>query len=172
MKTLLLPVVFSILLPMTVSADTSAAETVSCDSHFPTETQTIDSATIEAWANQAAIKSFTLDHASMDNQLVQLKACYTDQGWQGFNDAMSKSGNLQAIKSSQLTMTSQLEGKTSVSVVKDNEWKVSLPLNVTYANKDQTIVQPLTIDLLINRKASGDLGIVQLIATPAKTENK
>jgi hypothetical protein len=175
MKTYLLPVLIASLLPLNVCAEpTATTETtrvINCDSHFPQETQSIDSTTIEAWAHQAAIQSFTLDHATLDNQLSQLKACYTDQGWQGFNDAMTKSGNMQAIKANQLTVTSETQNPASVAVIKENEWKVSLPLKVTYANKDQKIAQLLTIDLIINRKSSGDLGIVQLIATPTKTDD-
>ena len=171
MKAKILPILISVLIPISAFADTLPAVTttnITCDSHFPQEVKTIDTQLIEAWADQAAIKSFTFEHTTMDNQIAQLKTCFTDQGWQGFNDAMQKSGNLQAIKAHQLNVTSQVQGNVAVQLLKENEWKVTVPLNVVYANKEQKIAQLLTIELLINRKPSGDLGIVQLIATPAK----
>ncbi len=171
---------FSFILPLSVFAETTTPtvpqattvpSNITCDSHFSKDTQPIPPATVEAWANQAAASSFTFDHASIDNQLEQLKACYTDQGWKGFNDAMHQSGNLEAIKTNQLNVSSQVQGKATVILLKENEWKVSVPLNVVYANKEQKVAQLLSIDLLVHRKPSGDLGIVQLIATPTKTDN-
>ena len=62
---------------------------------------------IKTWAEAAAMQSFSFNPNSLDNELSQLKTCYTNQGWQGFNDALQKSDNLSAIKSQYLTVTSQ-----------------------------------------------------------------
>ncbi len=169
------------LLPMASLAATAAEPVVaaqpapqvpavmSCDTHFPKDTKVIDSAIMESWATTAALQSFRFDPASIEPQLLALKPCYTDQGWQGFNDALKKSGNLDAIKSKQLVVSSQLGGKANLQAVKENQWKITIPLQVIYQNTQQKITQSLTVDLLVSRKASGDLGIMQLIAIPIKT---
>ena len=140
-----------------------------CQTHFPKDTKVIDLTIMERWATTAALQSFRFDPATIEPQLLALKPCYTDQGWQGFNDALKKSGNLDAIKSKQLIVSSQLRGKANLQAVKDNQWKITIPLQVIYHNTQQKITQSLTVDLLISRKASGDLGIMQVIAIPIKT---
>ena len=95
-----------------------------------------------------------------------LKNCYTDQGWQGFNEALQKSGNITAIKSQNLTVSSQVDGDLKLNAIKDNQWKVTIPLQVVYQNDKEKLTQLLTVDLLIGRKISGDLGIIQMIAAP------
>ena len=134
--------------------------------HVPKDTKIIAPDLVEHWATQAALQSFHFEATPIAPQLLSLKPCYTDQGWQGFNDAFKKSGNLEAITSRHLTVSSQPKSKITVQVIKDNQWKTSIPLEIIYQNKDQKLTQSLTVDLLINRKASGDLGIMQLIAIP------
>ncbi len=142
--------------------------TMDCHYHFSKDMKTIDLALVKQWAEKAVVQSFDFNSTSIDNELLALKSCFTDQGWQGFDQAFNASGNLNAIKKQQLAVSSQLNGKASVQFVKDNQWKASLPLQVTYQNKEHKLVQALTVDLLISRKSSGDLGIMQLIAIPSK----
>lgn len=144
---------------------------INCEYHFPKEIKVIEPSQIETWSKNAVMQLFTFDQDKLNNQLASLKNCFTDQGWQGFNSAFEKSGNLNAIKSKQLTVSSELKGNTSLQVVKDNQWKASAPIEVTYRNKEQKITQALTVNLLITRKPSGDLGIMQVIAVPVKKES-
>ncbi len=44
------------------------------------------------------------------------------------------------------------------------------PLQVVYQNDKEKLTQLLTVDVLIGRKISGDLGIMQMIAAP-RTKN-
>ena len=64
-----------------------------------------------------------------------------------------------------------VDGELKVNPVKDNQWKVSIPLQVVYQNDKEKLTQKLNVDLLIGRKMSGDLGIMQMIATPMETAN-
>ena len=123
---------------------------------------------ISTWAKKATIQSFQFNPTSIDAELLALKACFTDQGFKGFSDALDKSGNLAAIKSKQLTVKSKVTGEAMIQAKKDNQWKVKLPLEVTYENKEQKLVQQLDVDLLISRQSDGGLGIIQVIATPQK----
>lgn len=155
--------------PETQGAASSAPlspPSINCNYHIPAETTKIEQTIVLQWAKKAAQQSFELDHKNVEQQLANLKACYTDQGWQGFNDALQKSGNLNAIKTQQLVVNSNISGETKINEVKDNQWKVSLPMQVIYQNGQDKLTQALTVNVVVGRKMSGDLGIMQLIAMP------
>ena len=139
---------------------------VNCDYTIAPEQKSIDPLTLEKWVKYAAIQSFSLSFIQLDKQMDALKKCYTKQGWQGFNEAMDKSGNLKAIEAQKLTLKSQIDGKVAVQQTKENQWKATVPLSVKYQNNKQKLTQLLSVDLIIGRKVSGDLGIMQMIATP------
>lgn len=139
---------------------------INCDYKIPAETKKIEQSLINTWAEKALVQSFELDHNSLDQQMQKLQACFTEQGWQGFNAALQKSGNLEAIKSQKLNVSSQVDGKIEMLENKDNQWKIALPLQVVYQNEKEKVTQLLNINLTIGRKTKGDLGIMQLIATP------
>lgn len=144
----------------------SANQLINCQHHIPPEISVVDESVVTTWAKNAAQQSFDFDHAAFEKQLETLKACYTEQGWLGFNDALKKSGNIDAIKTQQLVVSSQVDGELKVSTIKENQWKVTVPLRVVYQNDKQKLTQQLSVNLLIGRKVSGDLGIMQMIATP------
>ncbi|MFZ4077169.1 MAG: DotI/IcmL family type IV secretion protein [Legionellaceae bacterium] len=139
---------------------------IDCQYKLPADLIEPTQAMLSTWAKQAAIQSFQFNPDTLDAQLTALKACYTELGFKGFNEALEKSGNLNAIKSKKLTVKSTVKGEIVIQTKKDNQWKIKLPLEVTYENKDQKLTQNLTIDLLITRQSSGALGIMQVIAIP------
>lgn len=155
--------------PANPAAAAPLPQLVNCNYHIPAETTHVDQALVTQWSEKAAIQSFSFDHHLIDDQLTKLKACYTDQGWQGFNTALQTSGNLNAIKSQQLIVSSSLSGEIKINEVKENQWKVAVPLQVIYQNHQEKVPQQLTVNLLVGRKISGDLGIMQMIATTLQT---
>lgn len=142
---------------------------LNCNYHIPSETNEISQDIIIHWAKQAAIQSFSFSPESIQAQLESLKPCFTDKGWTGFNDALEKSGNINSIKNQNLTVSSQVEGLPSMAESKDDRWRVSVPLEVVYQNEKDKITQQLDVNVLVGRKPSGDLGIMQVIATPKQT---
>ena len=142
--------------------------TINCQYRIPATTN-IEQSVISTWAKRAAVQSFEFNPSTIDEELVGLKACYTEQGWQGFNDALQKSGNINAIKTQSLSVNSQVDGDITITPSKDNHWKVTLPMQVVYQNDKEKLTQLLSVELLIGRKISGDLGIMQMIATPRPT---
>ena len=147
---------------------TALPETLDCTYKIPATTTTIDTNLIMKWAEKAAEQSFTFEYSKLNAQLDALKACFTDQGWQSFDDALKKSGNLNAITTQQLVVSAMTDGQATVTENKSNEWKVTVPLQVVYQNKQQKLTQSLTVDVLVGRKISGDLGILQVLAQPKK----
>ncbi len=150
----------------TIPTPPQPAAVIDCKYRIPAETTNIEQSLLSTWAGKAAVQSFNFNPTTIDEELGALKLCYTEQGWQGFNDALQKSGNVNAIKLQHLTVSSQVDGELKVNVIKDNQWKVTVPLQVVYQNDKEKLTQLLAIDLLVGRKVSGDLGIMQMIATP------
>lgn len=145
------------------------APVINCDYKIPPQVKTVDQALVLTWSQNAVKQAFSFDPASLDAQMQKLQACFTEQGWTGFSTALQKSGNIQAIKAQQLTVTSQIEGMTLVNEAKDNQWKLTVPVMVIYQNEKEKVSQLLSVDLTVNRKPNGDLGITQMIAAPRGT---
>lgn len=157
--------------PNTTAAPQAAA-VINCEYHIPPEKTDIDPTLIKSWTEKATIQSFDFNSTSIDQDLEKLKSCFTEQGWQGFHAALEQSGNINSIKTQKLTVSSQVDGEIKIAPAKENQWKVTVPLQVVYQNDKQKLTQLLTVDVLIGRKVSGDLGIMQMIATPRLPENQ
>ncbi|MGQ3888816.1 DotI/IcmL family type IV secretion protein [Legionella sp. CNM-1927-20] len=152
--------------PASSTTATSMAQPMNCTYRIPPETTHIEHSIIMEWANNATRQSFDFDHVNIAQQLANLRPCYTDQGWQSFNEALNKSGNLSAIRTQKLMVASTVDGNITVTDLKENQWRASVPLQVVYQNEKQKLTQLLTVDLIIGRKVTGDLGIMQMIASP------
>ena len=135
-------------------------------------TTPITEAELALWAQHAAVKLFDYSFDTLDQKLENLKSCFTDQGWLGFNDALQQSGNLSAIKLQQLTVSSQVAGKSEINTLKPNQWKITIPLEVVYQNTQEKLTQSLAVVLVITKKTDTQLGIVQLIAAPKTKEQQ
>lgn len=146
-----------------------AQPVINCDYKIPAETKTIDQSLVLTWAENATTQAFDFEPASLDTQLQKLQSCFTTQGWEGFNTALQKSGNIDAIKTQNLTVSSQLDGQAQITSATENEWKITLPLQVVYQNDKEKVTQLLNVKVTIGRKITGDLGITQMIATPKTT---
>ena len=141
-----------------------------CQYHLADKAAPVETSVIMTFSEKATEQSFTFDPQTIDIQLTALKDCFTDQGWQSFNDALQKSGNVAAIKEQKLSVSSMVDGQISTASPKDNQWKVTVPLQVVYQNDKEKLTQLLNVELLVGRKPSGDLGIMQMIASPRKPE--
>jgi hypothetical protein len=145
---------------------TPPPQPIDCQYHIAPKTSTVENSVITTWSQNAAVQSFDFSPTSFDMQLEKLKPCFTEQGWEGFNDALQKSGNINAIKNQNLNVSSQVDGEVKLTPIKENQWKLNVPLQVVYQNNTEKLTQLLSVDLLVGRKTSGDLGIMQIIATP------
>jgi hypothetical protein len=155
-----------------IPAAPPAPAVINCQYQLPKGTESVDQALVTTWAEKALVQSFQFVPENINTELEALKSCYTDQGWKAFNEALKTSGNLEAIRSNSLNVTSKIDGKIQVQNIKEKQWKVSMPLKVTYQNKEKQLLQALNVDLLIALKKSGSFGIMQVIAAPQKGEEK
>lgn len=140
------------------------APVINCDYKIPAETKKIEPSLVMTWAQKAVVQAFEFNPDSIDAQLVKLKSCFTTPGWDGFNTALQKSGNIEAIKSQKLKVSSQIDGQPQLTETKDNQWEITLPLQVVYQNDKEKVTQKLQVNLNVGRKISGDLGINKMIA--------
>lgn len=149
-----------------------APAVINCEYKIPEGTASVEQAFITTWAKKALVQSFQFAPEKVNKELEALKACYTTQGWKAFNEALKTSGNLEAIRTYNLNVSSQVDGEIHIENIKDKQWKVSMPLKVSYQNKDRQLLQALNVDLLIALKKSGSLGIMQVIAAPQQNQKK
>ena len=147
------------------------ASTINCDYKIPADTKSISPSLVLDWSEKATTQAFDFTPATLDAQMDKLKSCFTDQGWISFNTALQKSGNIEAIKNQKLTVSSQIDGQAQVVDAKENQWKITLPLQVVYQNEKEKVTQLLTVSLTVGRKVNGDLGITQMIAAPRTNTN-
>ena len=156
--------------PAPTTKEATQPQTMNCDYKIPASMKTIDQALVLSWSEKATVQTFDFDPKSVDDQMQKLQSCFTEQGWVGFNDALKKSGNVEAIKAQHLTVSSQIDGQAQMAEAKDNQWKVTLPLQVVYQNDKEKLTQLLDIQLTVGRKITGELGIAQMIASVRKAE--
>ncbi|KTD74780.1 DotI/IcmL family type IV secretion protein [Legionella waltersii] len=155
--------------PQSTTTQTPTPQTppvIDCNYKIPADTKTIDQTLLLTWSQAATTQAFDFNPDSLDAQMQKLQACFTDQGWLGFNSALQKSGNIEAIKTQKLHVSSQIDGQALITDSQDGQWKVNVPLQVVYQNDKEKVTQLLTVSLTIGRKKTGDLGINQMIATP------
>lgn len=153
----------------TTAAPQPTPQTISCHFHFPANTTIADNV-VKMWAEKAVLQTFDYSSDNVDIRLQELKLCFTDSGWVGFTTALDQSGNLTSIRNQKLTVSAQIDGSSNLSPIKENQWKVTLPMEVVYQNKQDKVTQLLTLEVMIARKVSGDLGIQQIIASPRQEE--
>lgn len=150
-------------------AEQQKTPVINCEYKIPPEVKKIDPSLVLTWSEKATTQAFDFNSESIDTQMQQLKNCFTEQGWGSFNNALQKSGNVDAIKTQKLTVSSLIDGKSQVIEANEVQWKISLPLQVVYQNSREKVTQLLNVNLTIGRKLSGDLGIMQMVATPRIT---
>lgn len=146
--------------------DALQKQNIDCFYKIPVESHQIDKTTILSWANNAAMQSFNFNFESIDKQLEQLKTCYTEKGWNGFNTALHKSNNIQTIKNQKLIVSSQLDGKAQFIDSRENKWKITIPLKVVYHNENERVIHFINVYMSLGWKNSTGLGITQMITTP------
>ncbi|CEG57612.1 DotI/IcmL family type IV secretion protein [Legionella fallonii] len=138
---------------------------IDCNYKIPAETTKLEQAFIISWAEHAVMQSFNFSSNSLEEQLQKLQACYTENGWMEFKNALDKSGNIQTFKTQKLTSLSQMDGSVQINEAKENQWVLTLPVKVVYQFDTTNITQLMQVRLVIGRKITGDLGIMQLNST-------
>ena len=152
-------------LPAAETPETISADKINCDLEIDPKAK-VKNETVIIWSEKAAVQTFNYTNENIDNKLQEMKNCFTDQGYSSYQDALTKSGNIEAIKSQNLNVSSIVDGTTKINKLEDNKWQLKVPLQVVYQNDKEKLTQLLFVDMLVARKPSGELGILQIIAAP------
>src|SRR5690349_7849826 len=67
------------------TAKDAAQAIINCDYKIAAQTKTVEKPLVLNWSEKATIQAFSFSPAAIDKQINQLQACFTDQGWVGFN---------------------------------------------------------------------------------------
>ena len=134
-----------------------------------------DSAVLQ-WANQAAIASFTYNFVNYRSELQAASGFFTAEGWEQFLTALKLSNNLDAVKDKKMIVSAVATQapvilKKGVMLNDRYEWKVQMPILVTYQSASEFSQQSNIVTMLITRVSTLNsprgIGISQFIVGPA-----
>ncbi|CAJ4322448.1 Macrophage killing protein with similarity to conjugation protein [Burkholderia pseudomallei] len=118
----------------------------------------LDDGALLTWAQKCVTQANNFDFVHYREQLQASSVCFSDDGWQSFQVALAKSGNLDMVKSKNLISSGVV---TRAPVVTKNGrrngqylWQVQMPLLVTYQggqNGQAQLTQRLLVTLTIGR---------------------
>jgi hypothetical protein len=145
------------------------AKTLSCKNVAPNEDSPVKLDFLKKWSVYVSMKTFSLSHDTIDNTLVVLQDCFTTSGWNQFNDALNKSGNLNLIKTNHLSSNTHLMGQVVVQPQKEQQtWTADIPIRVVYQNDKQKISQQIHVHLRFSQLPNNKLAVMQIVGLPTK----
>jgi intracellular multiplication protein IcmL len=107
------------------------------------------------WATEAATETMTFNFSDFRRRLQDASRFFTRSGWQTFNDALSKSNLLDAVRTNQQVLTAvPLKAPIVLQEGLVNnvyQWQIQFPLNVTYEVGNKVDNHPQLITLVIVR---------------------
>lgn len=129
------------------------------------------------WASQAAVASFSYSYVNYREELQASSGFFSGVGWKNFMQALQQSNNLEAVKTKRMVVSAQLVG-TSKIIIKElvndlYEWRIDVPVLVTYQNDTEYTQQYNMVNILLSRvsmlNAPKGVGIEQLVVSPITT---
>ena len=145
----------------------NAAKTFSCRTIAPNKDSPEKLDFLKKWSVYVSMKTFGLSDDSLDNTLRELTECFTTSGWNQFNDALNKSGNLKLIKTNHLSSDTHLIGQVVVQQQKEQQtWTSEIPLRVVYQNDKQKISQQINVHLRFSQLPNSKLAVMQIVGLP------
>jgi len=129
---------------------------------------------IRNWAAEAAVSTYSYDYVNQRKALEQNSHYFTPHGWSNFVQALRQSNSLDTVVKRKM-IVSAVPIDTPV-ILQQNQlngiynWRIQVPLLVTYQNSDAKTQVPLDVQLLIKRRIAYDgsdsVGIEQFVAMP------
>lgn len=109
------------------------------------------------WADVAAKNAYHLDFNSYESQLEAAKKYFTTTGWKSFNDALSASGLLDAVKEKKLEIDSVV---TDDPVIKKTGlrhgvrfWVVQMPILISFDSASANASRKMIITMTVVRSS-------------------
>lgn len=136
------------------------------------ERPNVSTSALLSWATLAATATFTLDFVNYETSLENLKAYFTNEGYQSFLVALKQSGVITTLVDKKLVMSAVAIGPSIViaedEVHGNHFWKVEIPIMVSYlsasAEEKTNKLVTLTITQVPTTQAPKGIGIGQYVA--------
>lgn len=117
---------------------------------------------VTSWATTSIVEVMTLGFGDFDKQIAAQRKRFTSQGWDSFQEAVSRTKMRDKFKSSQLILTTVPKDMPLVSARGDDKdgdfiWVIEMPVVMTFAtNNEVTSRSSAIIQLHVTRVPSSD----------------
>lgn len=142
---------------------------LNCQYQFSDDPGQINKQTLVKWAENVAIAAFEFNYKNKELHFAALQDCFTTAGWKSFNDALTRSNNLEIINQEKLTVSATVAGQAEVTTDNSATWQITVPMTVNYENDNKFFKQRLAtkLEIVVQNNDDGEkqFGITQLIAT-------
>jgi len=124
------------------------------------------------WTTQVVTKSYSLSFANYAQQLDDLKNDYTDGGWLGYQQALTRAGFIDSLLNNQY-VTSAVPQKAPVVVAEGlvngvYGWRLQVPIIVTFQSASSQASQTINVEVTVVRRPETEnpkgLGIAQIVS--------
>lgn len=124
------------------------------------------------WATRNITNAYTFSFANYRQQLQAARPSFTKSGWDGFNQALQESGNLQSVINNDFVTTVVPSGAPVIIaegyMSGRYAWQIEMPILVTYQSANERFTQDLLVQAIVVRRPElenpSGLGIAQIIA--------
>lgn len=122
---------------------------------IPLDQPNMDDAQVAAWAAKAASTVMTFDYLNYQQQLQHSSKLFTKSGWETFAMALQRSRIMDSMVKLKQSVTTAPAGTPEVveqgAVSGAFQWKVKLPLKMTYWASNNGRVDTLQLILTVTR---------------------
>lgn len=147
----------------------------------PVSTPYLSDGSVTNFAVKAVTHALTMDFANWRDDLLEASAYFEHpDGWNGFLDAIEKSGMLSYLRDHRLVSTVVANGATITETGLDDRnrysWNVQVPLSITYESASEISRDDLLADIVVSRlptwQAPEAAGVSRIIIRPGRSETK
>lgn len=88
------------------------------------------------WFRDCVVQSNTYNFVEFREQFTRAATCFTDDGWAGYADALSKAGSVKLVREGRLIATGNSDGAPVITNkgVRNGTytWQIEMPISVTF----------------------------------------
>lgn len=141
---------------------------------YPLSSPIVSQEQLLQWANQAAISVYNYSFVNYRKELQEASDYFTPEGWKSFEDALTRSSNLETVIKKKLVSSAVATGAPVVEkrgILNGRyTWRISMPLLITYESASDVIQQSLIVTMNIVRvpviNTPKGIAIAQFFARP------
>jgi intracellular multiplication protein IcmL len=123
------------------------------------------------WTTRAVLSAYTLSFANYPQQLNDVKPQFTTEGWESFNQALSRGGFIENLTAGKFITTAVPSGAPSIvtegTVFDSYGWRVQVPLVITYKSAGVDRTQQALVEVTVVQRPPienpSGLGIAQIV---------